>query len=142
MTIPAGKPFILPVEAWISESYTADAGVPDDQPMANACHDPALDPRGCEYGPMKYNTARIYLTLDGKEILADQSKFYLEPQDFVPQIDYPEPTSYGADAAIKVQGIGFIAEPLSAGIHELTLFVDFGSIGHFVYDNSWTITVQ
>jgi hypothetical protein len=31
---------------------------------------------------------------------------------------------------------------LRAGTHELTLFVNFGPMGHFVYDNGGTITVQ
>jgi hypothetical protein len=142
VTLPAGKPFILPVEAWVLESYVADAGIPNDEPMPNACHDPVLDPRLCEFGPRKFNTARVYLTLDGKQILADQSRFYLPPQPFDPVIEYPEPTDYGANAAVAVQGIGFITEPLAAGTHELKLFVDLGFLGHFIYDNSWTITVQ
>lgn len=142
VTIPAGKPFILPVVAWVTESYTAASGTPDDSPSAEACFDPAIDPRGCSFGDMLFNANHVYLTLDGKQILADQSKFYIDYQQFSPAIDYPQPTDYNSDAATGVQGVGFIVNPLPAGEHQLTLFVDFGQLGHFVYDNSWTITVQ
>ena len=141
VTLDKGKPFFLPVVAWILESYTAESKIQDDLPLSDGCYDPAVDPRGCAIGDRKFDTNRIYLTLDGKQILANQSAFYFEPQSFTPAIDYPAPTDYQSDAAIGCQGVGLLVEPLASGTHELTLFVDVGTLGKFVYDNTWTLPV-
>lgn len=126
-----GTGFALPVSAWIGESYLPEPGYPpppDDLPLDRSI----------------FTIAEV--TLDGNPLIseANSDQYYYGPSYFDPPVVYSEPTDYGADAAIFVQGIGFVHHPLSRGTHTLELAAaiqiedyDFGVVFH----NTWTIVV-
>ena len=67
-------------------------------------------------------------------------------------LPYATPTNYGSDALVFVQGFGFVHQPLSKGVHTLTLessaILPAGIYANLIggfgnrYQNRWTITVK
>jgi hypothetical protein len=145
VTLGPGTPFVLPVTIWYGETYEPELGYPDDPPLpAELFTDPAQ------------NLITVYI--DGKPVMdstiASVSPFYFGPAPI--SVIYPAPTSYGSIAAIFVQGIGFVNEPLSVGTHTIELVSGLRvpidptilnlniypeGVG-VVYMNTWTITVS
>lgn len=135
-TLDPGAPFVLPIFAWIGESYdngSADEPLPSDW----------------------FTTMTVTVTLDGQPLLdsstAALTPYYFGPQAFQSPIPYAEPQPRGdtngdgepdlfALAMIWGQGIGFVYPPLSIGQHTLTLYAENAAFG-FGYDNTWQITV-
>ena len=146
VTLPPGTPFVLPAVAWSLERYAHPVpGYPDDPPI-----------------PAEYFTdpskAVVQVYLDGKAVM-DSTKASVAPYYFglVPlNVTYPAPTSYGSIGAIGIQGVGAVYEPLSVGVHTLTLkdvqrippdpaFLNtdlYPAGSGVVFENSWTIRVS
>ena len=129
VSLQPGTKFVLPVSAWVGESYLPELGIPDDSPL-----DPSI-----------FTVADVML--DGKSLIdsSNLEDYYYGPTYFDPPIEYDAPTGYGSNAAIFVQGIGFAHGPLSKGTHTLTL-VSAIQVPEFdlgvVFMNTWTITVE
>ena len=129
----AGRPFMLPVSAWIGESYTRRSLTPDD--------DPATPPKAFFTGQ------QVRLSLDGRQIINSSrqrlDRIYSEANFFTAPIDYVPPQNRGggvfADAALWVKGLGIVLPPLPPGRHVLRLAVD-SKVG-YGFLNTWHITV-
>jgi hypothetical protein len=121
--------FVLPMFAWIGETYENGDPVDDD---------PENPPEATFTG------MNIVVTLDDVAILDsatdDLSQFYWDAVDFDETIMYPMPTDYGAVGAIWVKGVGFLHAPLAPGEHVLHL-EEFNDEFMFGYSNTWNITV-
>jgi hypothetical protein len=128
-----GTPFVMPIAVWVGETYEPDLGIPDDLPL-----DPSV-----------FTESNVLITIDGRPIIDSQEDdlraYYFGPIPFDPPFPYPEPTSYGAVGAVFAQGIGFVHHPLSRGTHTMTLHSEIlipeFNLG-FVFENTWTITVE
>ncbi len=124
-----GTAFVLPVSAWVGESYLPELGFSDDSPL-----DPSV-----------FTIAEVML--DGKSLIdsSNLGDYNYGPAYFDPPIAYEDPTGYGANAAIFVQGVGFVHGPLSKGTHTLTL-VSAIQIPEYdlgvMFMNTWTIVVR
>jgi hypothetical protein len=150
VTLEPDTSFVLPVSTWIGETYDPALGDPDDPPIpAKFFTDPSK-------AIIKVNIKSI----DGKvaEVVMDSTQASVSPFYYGPvtlDVEYEEPTSYGAIGAIFAQGIAFVHLPLSVGVHtidlesELLLPPDAMYLNLRVYRdgvwvryiNSWTITV-
>ncbi len=138
ITLPAGTPFVLPLDAWIRERYEGYPTVPDDPLLSDAVALGAADP---------------VLTIDGRVVLSDANKaaFYIPTTTFDPIVVYPQPSSYGSVAGLTYQGIGVIVLPLTPGTHVIHLYEpviyqpgDYAGLPAglgLVYDNTWIVTV-
>ncbi len=144
VTISPRTAFFLGCFSWIPERYNTgqadDPAIPNDQIQSVAIH-----PSG---------TGFPEVTLDGQPILENFWAYYVGPNAFDPIVEYPVPSSYGSIAAIRFQGVGFVAHLLPPGTHTLHLFerlritnedvpdyefpLDLGVI----YDQTWIIHVQ
>lgn len=140
VTLKPGTPFVLPAFSFTYECYddtctNKDAKIPDAEVLSL----PIITDH--------------HLTLDGQPILEDFWDYYISTE-LNPPAYYPQPTSYGATGAWYVQGIGFVAAPLSPGKHTLTLLETYifpeGIIPNpnggwfswgYIYDNTWIINV-
>jgi hypothetical protein len=129
-----GTPFFLPIFTFVGESYVQM--VPDDDPADYAFL--FLDNPGLS----------VLITIDGVPIIDsstdDITRFYAGTVYFDPEITdgYPRNVEPGLDAAaaIWVQGLAFVQDPLPPGPHTLHLLVDTG-LG-FGFDNTWSILVR
>jgi hypothetical protein len=145
VSLRPGTPFVLPVTVWYGESYEPVLGYPDDPALpADLFTDPAKN--------------QISVYVDGNRVMdstiASVSPFYFGPAPI--SVIYSQPSSYGSVAAIFVQGIGFVNEPLSVGTHTIQLLsglrvpIDpailnlsvYPEGSGVVYMNTWTITVS
>jgi hypothetical protein len=127
-----GEAFMLPISMWIGERYEGYPAVPDDAPPAAS----------------SITDGTTVITMDGKTLIdsttEDVSKYWIGPVYFDEPLPYAEPTSYGAVAAVFVEGIGFVHAPMSKGAHTLHLQYRSPSscpLGCYGYDNTWHITV-
>lgn len=128
-----GSPFALGVLAWAGESYVQEE-CPDDEPLA----------------PDLFLEADVLITVDGHPLIDsdhdDLGDYYYEATEFDPPIVYDEPANRGdcdADAAIWVQGLGFLHGPLTPGEHTLVLDATADFLGfHVRFINTWNITVS
>jgi hypothetical protein len=149
LTLKPGTPFVLPVFAWLGETYSGPggAGYPDD-PVVPARFFTDRDP----------NKAIMKVYIDGKRVM-DSTKASVKPFSYGPvpmDVTYPAPSSYGSTGIVFAEGIGFVHEPLSVGTHTIQLEsmsrippdarylnLDLYPEGTgFHYINSWTITVS
>jgi hypothetical protein len=142
VTVKPGTPFVLPIAVFIGELYGPDVDVPFNP-----------DP---EVPESVFEGTDILITLDGQPIIdsttEDKFRYYVPPQYFEEPIFYDQPTSSGSIAAVFVQGFVFVHPPLSKGTHTLTLrsslilpagvYPNVPDGFGFVYENSWTITVE
>jgi hypothetical protein len=128
ITLPPGTPFVLPLVATVGERYEGYPGVPDD--------DPAL----ATAAQMSAN-----LTIDGRTVVwdANQAAFTVPVTFFDPVVTYPEPTSYGAVAAVWFTGIGIMSPPLPVGEHVIQVdsSLIFPPYFGLIFHNTWTVTV-
>ena len=139
LTLPAGTPFVMSLSAWIQERYEGYPGVPDDLAIDNAALLAGVSPE---------------LTIDGRTVITDanEAAFYIPPTPFDPIVVYPAPSSYGSVAALFFQGVGFVGEPLTPGVHEIHLYesyiIDAGVYTPIpegfgtIFDYTWIITVK
>jgi hypothetical protein len=144
VSLKPGTPFVLPVSIWYGETYLPALGYPDDPPLpADLFTDPGKN--------------LIRVSIDGKPVMdstrASVAPFYFGPAPI--DVVYPAPSSYGSTAAIFVQGIGFVHEPLSVGTHKIELLAGlrvppdptilnlnvYPDGSGIVFKNTWTITV-
>jgi hypothetical protein len=130
-TVRTGKTLVLPMSFFTGESYVE--GPPDD---------PA------SY-PIDYKASSLLLKVDGKAIIdSTRTKLdcvYVDLTYFPQPIVYPEPSSYGSNAAIWMFGLGILLPPMSVGQHTIEMQVlsplrdvwgvDLG------YYNTWHVTV-
>jgi hypothetical protein len=125
--------FVLPLMAYIAESYLPDSGTPDDDETDDGADVAYLPP-----------SMRVALTIDGVAVVqsppGDLSLQFYGRQNFVPPIQLPMATSYGAAAEIWAKGIGVLHEPFAPGKHTIHLVEYSANRGHG-YDNTWNITV-
>jgi hypothetical protein len=130
-TVRTGKTLVLPMTFFLGETYVE--GPPDDP--ANF--------------PIDYKASSLLLTVDGR-VIADSTRtkldcVYIDLTYFPEPIVYPEPSSYGSNAAIWMFGLGILLPPMSPGEHIIELQVlsplhdvwgvDLG------YYNTWHVTV-
>jgi hypothetical protein len=130
-TVRAGKTLVLPMSFFVGESYVE--GPPDDP--ANY--------------PIDYKASSLLLKVDGKAVV-DSTRtrldcVYVDVTYFPQPIVYPEPSSYGSNAAIWMFGLGILLPPMSVGQHIIEMQVlsplrdvwgvDLG------YYNTWHVTV-
>lgn len=124
-----GVAFVLPISAATRERY----------------EDGSID---AIYPDSIFADSEYSVILDGKRILEKApgglSPYYVFSQEYVPPVEYAEPTSYGSVATHWVQGYCFVSPPLQPGTHVLKLHStiiiagwDFG----LQFENTWTITV-
>lgn len=125
-----GTPFVLPIVAWTYEIY----------------EDGSIDPE-IPFETFQSWMYPAFLTLDGKPIIEDFYSHYIGPDWWDEPVWYAAPTSYGSVGAVGVQGVGFVAAPLTPGEHVLTLESGFmfpgppyGPYG-IKWQNTWYITV-
>lgn len=129
VTLRPGNAFALPVITWIGESYLPELNLPDDLPLDSSV----------------FTVADV--SLDGQSIMnsTDLSEYYYGAAYFDSPVEYSEPTNYGANAAVFVQGIGLVHGPLSKGMHTLTLVsaiqIPEYNLG-LKFVNTWTIVVE
>ena len=145
VTLKPGTPFMLTIATWYGEQYVTGAV---DQTLDTAT----------------LLNNHIKIMVDGKTIIDDsnKAKFLVQPQYFVPYL--PEtPTGYGSIAVTFTQGFGFVHQPLSKGVHTLSLdseirvpfsyfaanpywgptaSVNFPDGQGAHWQNTWTITVK
>lgn len=137
VTIAPGTSFVLPLQIWLGES-TDPSG---------EC-DPAFDDPSLPDDLFGTDDINAVVTLDGVPILEDNQAFYVPRTDLGCLTNgYPRD---GFTAAVFIQGIGFLANPLPKGEHILTLDGDFivrdealgvGTFG-VTFNNTWNITVE
>ena len=120
------------------ESYTDPPGYPDDDPD---------DYVGV--GRIDFLASTLLLKVDGR-VIADSTRtkldcVYIDLTYFPQPIVYPEPSSYGSNAAIWMFGLGILLPPMSPGRHIIDLQVVsplravFGvDLGYY---NTWYVTV-
>ena len=129
ITLRPGTPFVLPLFAFIGERY--NNGLLDDDP---ADYVDRLEP------------ISMHLTIDGRTVVTDanQGAFYVPATDFDPPVAYPEPTDYGAIAAIWFLGVAIVSPPLSAGQHVIRLDGTDSIPGVYsvIFQNTWYVTVS
>lgn len=133
ISVPPGTPFVLPLAMLYGEIY--NNGSPADDPA--------------NYVGTFQTGVHPLLTIDGRTIVTDANKmsFYIPPTYFDPAVFYPQPTDYGSIAAIWLEGIGVVSQPLAVGRHVIklyepyTLFVGGVPAYSMVYDNTWIVTV-
>jgi len=130
-TLHTGEKFILPMFAWVGETYTVESQIPDD--------DPDLVPAEI------FTEATVKIKLDGKLIIDsdedDIGDYFFDTEWFDETIWYGTPTDYEAAGAIWVKGIGFAQEPLSKGEHTLELFV-YSDVFEIGFHNTWNLSVE
>ena len=87
--------------------------------------------------------------MDGR-VIADSSRtkldcLYIDLTYFEEPIVYPEPSSYGSNAAIWMMGLGILLPPMSPGEHiiEMQVLSPLTPVsGIFLgYYNTWYVTV-
>ena len=129
-TVRTGKTLVLPMSFFVGESYVE--GPPDDP--ANF--------------PTDYKASSLLLKVDGR-VIVDSTRtkldcLYIDLTYFPQPIVYPEPSSYGSNAAIWMTGLGILLPPLSPGQHLIQLQVvsplPFWQID-LGYYNTWYVTV-
>ena len=90
------------------ESYTDPPGYPDDDPD---------DYVGV--GRTDFLASSLLLKVDGR-VVADSTRTKLDCVSFGPvylpePVTYPEPTSYGSNAALWIAGLGILLPPMPPG---------------------------
>jgi len=129
-TVRTGKTLVLPLSFFVGESYVE--GPPDDP--ANF--------------PTDYKASSLLLKVDGR-VIVDSTRtkldcLYIDLTYFPQPIVYPEPSSYGSNAAIWMTGLGILLPPLSPGPHIIDMQVvsplPFWGI-NLGYYNTWYVTV-
>jgi hypothetical protein len=131
--VRTGRTLVLPLSFFLGESYVD--GTYDDPVNF----------------PIDYKASTLLLTVDGR-VIADSSRtkldcLYIDLTYFDEPIVYPEPSSYGSDAAIWMMGLGILLPPMSPGEHiiemqvqsDLTQVPAYGFI--LGYYNTWYVTV-
>jgi hypothetical protein len=132
-TVRTGKTLVLPMSFYLGETYVDNTPPPDDP--ANY--------------PIDYKASSLLLRVDGRAVVdSTRTKLdcvYVPLTYFKEPIVYPEPTSYGSNAAIWMFGLGILLPPMSPGEHVIQLEVvsplrlvygvDLG------YYNTWYVTV-
>lgn len=132
-TVRTGRTLVLPISFFLGESYVE--GPPDDP--ANF--------------PIDYKASSLLLTVDGR-VIVDSTRtkldcVYVDLTYFPQPIMYPEPSSYGSNAAIWMMGLGILLPPMSPGEHivqlqvlsDLTQVPGYGFV--LGYYNTWYVTV-
>lgn len=130
VTLKPGEKFVLPIFAWLGETYTEESGLPPDDP-----DDVPLE---------VFTSLDVEIRIDGKTIIDDADgnlDDYVFDFTFENPIVYDEPSSYGSTSIIWGRGIGFVHGPLPPGEHTIDLYVysDFFGAG---YQNHWDLTVS
>jgi hypothetical protein len=129
ITLRPGTPFVLPLIAFIGERY--NDGTPDDDPAMYAG---------------RLGDVSLNLTIDGRTVVSDANKaaFHVPTVTFDPIVIYPEPTDYGAVAAIWFHGVAIVSPPLSVGQHVIRLDGTDVVPGVFsvIFRNTWYVTVS
>lgn len=131
-TVRTGRTLVLPMQFYVGESYVE--GPPDD---------PAAF-------PVDLKASSLLLTVDGR-VVVDSTRtkldcVFIDVTYFKEPIMYPEPSSYGSNAAIWMTGLGILLPPMSKGSHVIELQVIapyrplFGvDLGYY---NTWNVTVE
>ena len=132
-TVRTGKTLVLPMSFYLGETYVDNNPPPDDP--ANY--------------PIDYKASTLLLKVDGR-VIVDSSRtkldcVYIDLTYFPQPIVYPEPSSYGSNAAIWMFGLGILLPPMSPGRHIIDMQVVsplrevFGvDLGYY---NTWYVTV-
>lgn len=129
-SVRTGRTLVLPISFFLGESYIE--GPPDD-PL--------------DY-PTDYKASSVLLTVDGR-VVVDSSRtkldcLFVDLTYFPEPIMYPEPSSYGSNAAIWMIGVGILLPPMPPGPHVIDLQVisplPFWGI-QLGYYNTWHVTV-
>jgi hypothetical protein len=141
ITVKAGTRLVLPCVFWLGEQYVAQPG-----------EEPPVDPPAPDewFGDDDFIGAIV--TVDGKQVISNENAadFYVPMTEFDEPIMYAEPSPYGSNGLVYIQGIGLVIGPLSVGQHTVTNYAWFkvppppnpwGASWGTIYDNSWTITV-
>jgi hypothetical protein len=102
-TVRTGRTLVLPISFFVGESYTD--GTFDDPVNF----------------PTDYKSSSLLLTVDGR-VIVDSTRtkldcVYIDLTYFPQPIVYPEPSSYGSNAAIWMTGLGILLPPMSPGEH-------------------------
>jgi hypothetical protein len=129
-TVRTGRTLVLPMSFFTGESYTD--GTFDDP---------------VDY-PTDYKSSSLLLTVDGRVVIdSTRTKLdcvYIDLTYFPQPIVYPEPSSYGSDAAIWMTGLGILLPPMPPGEHIIDMQVvsplPFWGIS-LGYYNTWYVTV-
>jgi hypothetical protein len=129
-TVRTGKTLVLPMSFFTGESY-----------VDGTFDDPA------DY-PTDYKASSLLLTVDGRVVIdSTRTKLdcvYVDLTYFPQPIMYPEPSSYGSNAAIWMTGLGILLPPMSPGEHIIDMQVvsplPFWGI-NLGYYNTWYVTV-
>ena len=128
--VRTGRTLVLPLSFFLGESYVD--GTFDDPVNF----------------PTDYKASSLLLRVDGR-VIADSSRskldcLYIDLTYFEEPIVYPEPTSYGSNAAIWMVGLGILLPPMSPGEHIIEMEVvsplPFWGI-QLGYYNTWYVTV-
>lgn len=129
-TVRTGKTLVLPMSFFAGESYT------------DGTFDDPVD------FPTDYKASDLLLKVDGR-VIVDSTRtkldcVYIDLTYFPQPIVYPEPSSYGSNAAIWMVGLGILLPPMSPGLHIIDMQVvsplPFWGINQGYY-NTWYVTV-
>lgn len=135
VTVEETQTLALSFYVWLGEDFVEGSGMAAQEPDTTA---PAEYFRG--------SRMHLRLTLDD-EVLIDTDRgdsldaIFFDTQRFDPPIVYEAPTSYGADSAIWVRGLGALVAPLPIGSHTLRV-VAFQEDWDVGFDTTWDLTVQ
>lgn len=131
-TVRTGRTLVLPMQFYVGESYVE--GPPDD---------PASF-------PVDLKASSLLLTVDGR-VVVDSTRtkldcVYIDVTYFEEPIFYPEPSSYGSNAAIWMTGLGILLPPMSPGSHiiEMQVIAPYAPLFgvDLGYYNTWYVTVE
>lgn len=125
-----GRRVVLPMIFFLGETY-----------VDGTFDDPA------DY-PTDFKASSLLLRVDGRVVVdSTRSKLdclYVDLTYFPQPIVYPEPTGYGSNSAIWMNGLGILLPPMSPGAHVIQMEVvsplPFWGI-NFGYFNTWYVTV-
>jgi hypothetical protein len=129
-TVRTGKTLVLPMSFFVGESYV-DGTVDDPADF-----------------PTDYKASSLLLTVDGR-VIVDSTRakldcVYVDLTYFPQPVMYPEPSSYGSNAAIWMTGLGILLPPMTPGEHIIDMQVvsplPFWNM-HLGYYNTWYVTV-
>jgi len=130
--VRSGRTLVFPLFVVVGESYVE--GPPDD-PVSDL---------------IDFKASYLLLMVDGR-VIVDSTRtkldcVYIGLTYFEEPIVYAEPSSYGSDAAIWIEGLGIRLPPMSLGSHIIEMQVVTPTAALFGVDigyyNTWYVTVE